>query len=224
MRLYSAPVSLFARKVEIALHEKSIPFERIMVPFTQERGYQPKHPDVLANNPKGQVPVLIDGDLTLYDSTVILEYLEDAHPSPPLYPIGAAPRARCRQLEMFADEILLPPVRLLMHRTARPDPDRHAEREAAAVAAYPAITAHYATLSAALGAQDYLCGALSVADIAAFVVILYALRLGGPGLVETPNLRAWYTRLLSRSAFGKIAEEIAAADREISYPVKATGV
>ena len=224
MRLYSAPVSLFARKVEIALHEKGIAFERIMVPFTQERGYQPKHPDVLANNPKGQVPVLIDGDTTLYDSTVILEYLEDAHPSPPLYPTGATPRARCRQLEMFADEILLPPIRLLMHRTAHPDPDRHAEREAVALAAYPTITAHYATLSTALGTQDFLCGSLSVADIAAFIVILYALRLGGPGLAETPNLRDWYLRLLARRAFAKIAEEIAAADREISYPVKATAV
>ena len=64
MKLYSAPLSLFARKVEIALREKGLAFERVMVPFSQERGYAPKHPDVLAANPKGQVPVLVDGDLT----------------------------------------------------------------------------------------------------------------------------------------------------------------
>jgi len=86
MLLYSGPLSLFSRKVEIALGEKALAFERVMVPFSQAAGYTPKHPAVLAANPKGQVPVLIDGDLTLFDSTLIFEYLEDAYPVPPLYP------------------------------------------------------------------------------------------------------------------------------------------
>ena len=116
MLLYSGPVSLFARKVEIALHEKGLTFDRVMVPFTQQTGYTPKHPVVLQHNPRGQVPVLIDGDIALFDSTLILEYLEDAYPTPPLYPIGAKPRARCRMLELFADEIMLPPLRILMRR------------------------------------------------------------------------------------------------------------
>jgi glutathione S-transferase len=38
MKLYSGPLSLFSRKVEIALREKSLPFDREMVPFTQEKG------------------------------------------------------------------------------------------------------------------------------------------------------------------------------------------
>ncbi|MGH6816633.1 MAG: glutathione S-transferase family protein, partial [Hyphomicrobiaceae bacterium] len=86
MKLYAGPLSLFSRKVEIALYEKGLSFERVPVPFSQTAGYSPKHPEVLAANPKGQVPVLVDGDLTLYDSTVILEYLEDAYPVPALYP------------------------------------------------------------------------------------------------------------------------------------------
>jgi len=73
MQLYSGPLSLFSRKVEIALHEKALPFKRVMVPFSQATGYAPKHPAVLAANPKGQVPVLVDGDLTLFDSTLIFE-------------------------------------------------------------------------------------------------------------------------------------------------------
>ena len=85
MKLYSGPLSLFSRKVEIALGEKGLAFERVMVPFTQERGYQPKHPVVLEVNPKGQVPVLVvDDTLRLYDSTLIFDYLEDAFPRPPL--------------------------------------------------------------------------------------------------------------------------------------------
>ena len=65
--LYSGPLSLFSRKVEIGLREKDIPFERVPVPFSQDKGYAPKHPEVVAANPKGQVPVLTDGALTLYD-------------------------------------------------------------------------------------------------------------------------------------------------------------
>ena len=51
MLLYSGPLSLFARKIEIALHEKALSFERVMVPFTQAAGYAPKHQAVLAANP-----------------------------------------------------------------------------------------------------------------------------------------------------------------------------
>jgi glutathione S-transferase len=43
MKFYSAPLSLYTRKVEIALHEKQIKFERVRVPFTQETGYQLKN-------------------------------------------------------------------------------------------------------------------------------------------------------------------------------------
>src|SRR5438105_12196727 len=96
MKLYSGPLSLFSRKAEIALREKRLDFERVMVPFSQSRGYSPKHPDVLAANPKAQVPVLIDGDLTLFDSTLIIEYLEDAYPDPPLHPRPPRDRARGR--------------------------------------------------------------------------------------------------------------------------------
>jgi len=132
MQLYSGPLSLFSRKVEIALHEKGLPFERVLVPFSQAAGYTPKHPAVLAGNPKGQVPVLIDGDLTLFYSTVILEYLEDAHPRPPLFPADPKMRARCRLFELEADEIVLPLVRLLMYRSEPPhsDPARRQSQEA----------------------------------------------------------------------------------------------
>ena len=67
MRLFSAALSMFGAKV--------IDFELVMVPFTQQEGYTPKHPEVLRINPKRQVPVLIDGDVEIFDSTQIFEYL-----------------------------------------------------------------------------------------------------------------------------------------------------
>lgn len=117
MKLYSGPLSLFSRKVEIALNEKGLAYERVMVPFTQTVGYSPKDAEVLRINPKGQVPVLVDGDLALYDSTVIIEYLDDAYPLAPLLPVSAKDRALCRLFDVFADEVMLVPLRALMHRT-----------------------------------------------------------------------------------------------------------
>lgn len=221
MKLYSAPLSLFSRKVEIALHEKGLAFERVMVPFSQSAGYSPKHPDVLAANPKGQVPVLLDAGLSLFDSTVILEYLEDAYPDPPLYPRPPAERARCRLYELFADEILLIPVRALMHRTEprSSDPKRWAEAEAKTEQAEAVLGGHFAELERALQGRSFLCGGFSAADIALFMLVHYSQRLAGPSLDGHPVLLEWYARLSERPAFAKVVSEIRAADRELSAPV-----
>jgi glutathione S-transferase len=218
MKLYSGPLSLFSRKVEIALREKGIAFEREMVPFSQARGYQPKHPAVIAANPKQQVPVLVDGDLVLFDSTLIFEYLEDAYPEPPLFPESAPERARCRMFDLTADEILLPLIRPFMHRSEppNPDPERRRAQEAAAEEAELALLRHYDKLQAELGRRDFFCGRPSYADIALFMSILFIQRLKGPRLDGHPGLLAWYGRLLARPAFGGVAGEIAAADRELS--------
>lgn len=221
MKLYSGPLSLFSRKVEIALAEKGLAFERVLVPFTQTKGYSPKHPDVLAANPKGQVPVLVDGDLTLYDSTVILEYLEDAYPTPPLYPASPEERARCRLLDLFADEIMLVPLRALMFRTepAPEDPQRRAANEAKALEAEAVLEGHLADLNRRLADRPFFCGAFSVADIAVFMSVHWTRRLGGPSLRKHAALAAWYRRLSERPAFARIVTEIAEADRELSTPV-----
>ncbi len=218
MKLYSGPLSLFSRKVEIALAEKGLAFEREMVEFNQNIGYVPTHPFVMAANPKRQVPVLVDGDLTLFDSTVILEYLDEAYPQPPLYPVGAAPRARCRLLELTADEIMLAPVRKLMYRSepAIKDREREFAREAEALRAEAAIRRHYDDLEAALAGRDYLCGDYGVADIALYMTVLFALRLQGPGLTEHPAVAAWHGRVGARPAVAPVAAEIAAADRRLS--------
>lgn len=220
MKLYSGPLSLYSRKIEIALAEKDLAFDRTMVPFDQSVGYSPKHPFVLAANPKGQVPVLVDGDLTLYDSTVILEYLEDAYPLPRLMPRSAKDRAVCRQLELHADEVMLVPLRALMHRTG---PDARggadwAEREASAKKAEASLAVQFAELDMRLGRAGYFCGELSVADIAVFMMVLFSLRLGGPRLEPHDRLSDWYARLLRRPAFERVAHEVAAEGRRLSAP------
>jgi len=218
MKLYSAPLSLFSRKVEIALREKAIDFEREMVPFSQAAGYEPRHPVVLAVNPKRQVPVLIDGDLALFDSTLIFEYLEDLHPSPPLYPTEVRMRARCRLLELIGDEVLAPLAFRLGYRTEPPAQDAQvrAQREAAGRRAEIDIAAAYDDLTTRLGTGRFFCADFSYADIALFMAVLWVLRLDGPRLDAWPGLARWYARVGARHAVAAAAAEIAAADRELS--------
>lgn len=93
MRLHGASGSPFVRKVQVALALKGLPYEQIQqLPFTRDAEYR-------KINPLGKIPTLQDGDITICDSTVICEYLEEAYPQSPLYPANPADRARARWLE-----------------------------------------------------------------------------------------------------------------------------
>lgn len=222
MRLITGALSLFGKKVEVALAEKGIPYERMLAPFTQTKGYSPKHPRVTAHNPKGEVPVLFDGDLVLYDSTVIVEYLEDLRPHPALFPASPAERARCRLLELYADEVILTSIRPLMHRNEPGAPTRAdwAARETAAAPSIAALQTHFAKTEAELAAGDYLCGDFSAADIATFLQYFYAQRLGGPSMKSYARLMAWYRRVRSRPAVASVVAETLEADARLSAPVE----
>lgn len=221
MQLYSGSLSLFSRKVEIALLEKGLPFERVMVPFTQTVGYSPKNAKVLRTNPKGQVPVLIDGELGLYDSTVIIEYLDEAYPHVALFPASAKDRAECRLLDVFADEVMLVPIRALMHRTGpRPaDPQAWLALEVAAEDACLVLALYLTELDHRLGGAAYFCGKLSAADISIFMAVLFSQRLGGPSIRGHAVLWRWYQNLCARPAFANVLAEIKAADLALSTPV-----
>src|SRR5215831_7203214 len=188
MKLYSGPLSLFTGKVRIALDEKGLEYDLVSVPFSRT-GYQPKHPDVLAINPKAQVPVLVDGPVKLYDSTIILEYLEDRYPEPPLYPRDAAERARCRQAEAAADEVLFPHVLTLIKEVFyKPAGGGDEPLIAAARAGIGDIARR---LDEGLAAREYVCGAFSAADIAYFLTFGFAGGLGAPPAEGLRNLAAW---------------------------------
>ena len=201
MRLYSGPLSLFTGKVRIALDEKGLDYELVSVPFSRAAGYEPKHPEVVRLNPKRQVPVLVDGDLALYDSTLILEYLEDRHPAPPLLPADAGARARCRQLEAAADEILFPRVfDLIQEVFYKGERGRDDARIASARAA---IADHYTELERGLDGTTYLGGDYSIADVGYFMTVTFAANLGAPLGDAHPRLGAWYERVLARPAVGR---------------------
>jgi glutathione S-transferase len=98
IKLYEHPLSPFAQKVKIALYEKGIPFETA-VPNILGGGDE----DFAKTNPRLEVPSLVDGDTTVFDSTIILEYLEDKWLQPALLPATPGERARVRMLEELCD-------------------------------------------------------------------------------------------------------------------------
>src|SRR5262249_48609057 len=90
----------YAQKVKIALYEKGQTFETMIPNFL---GGIEGNQEFAATNPRLEVPSLIDGDTTVFDSTIILEYIEDKWPQPALLPPTPAERARVRMLEELCD-------------------------------------------------------------------------------------------------------------------------
>jgi glutathione S-transferase len=98
--LYEHPLSPYAQKVKIALREKGLEFEALSPGGLGAGGVGG---DFAKASPRGEVPALVDGDVAIFDSTIILEYLEDKWPTPAMLPVGAADRARVRMLEEVMD-------------------------------------------------------------------------------------------------------------------------
>ncbi len=197
MQLYSGPLSMFGAKAEIAMHEKGLPFNLVMVPFDMERLYEPKHPAVERINPKRQVPVLIDGSTEIFDSTQIFEYLEDTAPIPPLWPTSVVDRAVARQLELQADEVYFPHIIRLMGLQSD-------LASAAAIATKDAVLGYYSRMENQLTNRGYLAGPYSYADIAFFMAQFFGDTMGGPILSSLTNLLAWRSRVVSRPAVRKV--------------------
>jgi glutathione S-transferase len=97
VRIVGSYLSPYVRKVLVVLQHKGIDY-RIdpIVPFYGDERFA-------AASPLRRVPVFLDDRVTLCDSSVICQYLEEAHPTPPLYPGDLAARAKARWLEEFAD-------------------------------------------------------------------------------------------------------------------------
>jgi len=205
LKIYSGPLSMFGAKVEIAVREKGVEFDLVMVPFDFEHGYTPKHPEVLRINPKHQVPVLVDGDVRLFDSTQIFEYLEDRWPEPPLWPRAMAARAEARQLELCSDEVFFPHVIRLMGLRANPDPVDSPEWKRARAE----IETHYIWMNQLLRDREYMVDQFSYADMAFYMAQFFAARHTVPMTAEHSNLVAWRGRMMARPAVSTVVTAMA---------------
>ena len=92
MILYSERDSHYSHRVRIVLAEKDIACE------IREFDIEEAPDDVLSISPYHKLPILVDRDLALYDTSVIMEYLDERFPHPPLLPVYPVARANCREL------------------------------------------------------------------------------------------------------------------------------
>jgi glutathione S-transferase len=190
---------MFGAKAEIAVWEKGIDCEIEHVPFSLTAFYGSKHPEVARINPKGQVPVLVDGDLEIFDSTQVFEFFEDLKPSPPLWPKDLRARARARRLELESDEVFFPHVVALMPH------QRAILGEAKVAEAKPAIAAFYERIERTLEGREYLAGEFSYADIAFFMGSFFARVLGAVPDPGHEKMTAWRERIAARASVARVA-------------------
>src|SRR5215470_14206404 len=103
LTFYCGSGSPYAWKVWLALEHKQIPYDFKLLSF--DRG-DLRTPEFRAINPRGQVPAIVDNGFALWESTAIVEYLEERYPQQPLLPRDAAERATVRRLMLEADNHL----------------------------------------------------------------------------------------------------------------------
>ena len=202
VRIVGSYVSPYVRKVLVVLDRKGIPYEiDPIIPFFGNEAFS-------RLSPIRRIPVFTDDRVTLTDSTVICEYLEDRHPTPALRPGDVAARAQARWLEEFADtrmgEVFI--WRLFNQLIIGPfvwgeatDPeilDRTLQHDIPHVLDY---------LESQVPADGFLFGELSVADVAIatfFRNAAYARYRVDPE--RGPKTAAFVARVLALPSFTKL--------------------
>ena len=207
--LYDHPLSPYAQKVKIALREKGLAFEAPMPGGLGAGGAQGAFVDA---SPRAEVPALVDGDVRVFDSTIILEYLDDAYPDPPMRPAGAAERARVRMIEEVMDTHFEPINWGLseLRWFKRAEGDQAAAIEAAAARQ---LAGFYAWLERQLGAGPWFNGeAFGWGDLAVIPFLNGSAGQGHPPAAGS-KLADWQARANARPSVADTTAEIAAMAR-----------
>lgn len=202
LTLFGAPLSPFVRKARLCLQEKGLDYTlEVVMPFTPPEWY-------LALNPLGRIPALKDGDLSLADSSVICQYIEEAYPqTTPLYGASAADRARVRWLEKYADYELAPlcTFTVFRNRILKPSAGQACNEQAVQETLHDKLPRHFDYLEQQLGAGPHFLDELSMADIAV-ACQLVNMEHGGEQLDASrwPRLAAHYARMKATECLASV--------------------
>jgi glutathione S-transferase len=199
LKLYDYSESPYCQKTRIVLAEKDLSFE--IVPVDLKAGEQ-KRPEFLKLNPFGKVPVLIDDEMIIYDSTIINEYLEDEYPHPPLLPADSSARARVRSFEDYADNAFIPVTGIIMNELRKPEGERDAEKLANA---RQQVQRMLAVIDGSLAGRQWLAGNFSLADVAFAPRVVILPALGVEVDPEWKNVASWIQRLNQRASIHDLA-------------------
>lgn len=154
-----------------------------------------------ARHPLGRVPVVEDGDVSIYESGAIIEYVMARHGDGGLKPAVDAPEfPEYLQWFHYCEGMVMPPVNTIVVQTVLLPPDRR--NEEALAQAQKLLGRAVAPVDAALEGRDYLIGEFSAADLMLGHSLFMANRLGQVS-DELKNLKAYIGRIEARPAFQK---------------------
>jgi len=195
IKLYDFLSCPYGQKVRIVLAEKALTYDLVNVDLTQ---HENRKPDFQRLNPFSRVPVLVDDETVVYDSTIINEFLDDEYPEPPLLPpVGSsAMRSRARLFEDFADTSFTPYVGQLIVEFSKPEGDRDQSR---VQRARQIVERALDYLNHELQGNNFLAGEFSVADISFAPRMLVLGEIGiHPMGNNRGNVDAWIKRMMER--------------------------
>jgi glutathione S-transferase len=203
LKLYYHPLSSFCQKALIALYERNVPFERVIVDLSDPE----QRAALEAVWPIGKFPVLRDEarEVTVPESSLVVEYADRAGSGPLMIPADPDAALQVRAWDRFFDNYVHLPMQKVVGDSLRPEGSRDA---AGVVEAKAQIARSWAILDAALARhrQDWAAGAaFGLADCAAAPAIFYGnvvQPFDGHGHVE-----AYFERLLDRPSFARCKEE-----------------
>jgi glutathione S-transferase len=189
LTLYDAARCPYCARARIALAEKGLEYEAMEVDLSDRPQW------IYEKNPTGRVPVIEEDAWILPESSVILEYLEERYPEPPLLPPDPADRALARVWIFRHDDFTKP------YYALRREEEGAAEK----------FDEQLAKLEDALSRQAWLTGAeYGLADIAYVPWVLRARDMLGVSLDGFPAVRDWLARLEERPAVAREVETVAA--------------
>ncbi len=205
MKLLHYPHAPYSRKVLLAAYEKEVSFDgEICAPFER-----PAKERLRALHPLATVPLLLDGEETFTESSIIVEYFDLASKRGPLLvPHDAQVALRARAIDRFADAHLMSPTAYLAWSTRKPAEQQNTEK----------IRAQRGVVDTALGFLDrwlagspFLVGdALTMADLSPVSAISCLLSDRTiPDLTPWPNVARWYEAMIGRPSFVALLAECA---------------
>lgn len=213
MKLYDNAFSPFARKVRMVLDFKGLDYEVV------DGLNRAAHDALMAVNGRIEVPTLVDGDVTVVNSADIVAYLEHRYPDTPVYPTDPAARVKARAWERCVDTVIDPIMVDISYWMWAERPDSMPDGLLAA--AREDMAAIYDALERDLGDGDYVCGALSIADIALFPHVAGGRTLNVPFSKDRhPRVASW----LQRFGALAIAKDDVARIRTYLADIDATGI
>jgi glutathione S-transferase len=195
IKLYHVPLSANSRRVWIALLEKGIAFEQVLLKLDGDQ----LQPEFLAINPFHHIPVLEDDGFIVFESLSILDYLEAKYPTPPLLPTEPKAIATVKMVEMVTVNELLPATIPLSAQAMGLDNINLQKLEAA----NQKIVTVLKFFERLLNDYPYLgSNTLTLADIVAGTLVPHLPFMGFP-IDHYPKLNIWIEFLMSRDAWLK---------------------